>query len=253
MIRSLFSQLTAPLSATGLLILGLMAPAASAQSLDLIIDQDGGAVYFKNSTDAPIVFDAYELVPISFDLVIDNWTPIAGNYDTAGDQSVDSTAAWFIGAETISGVAEASPVANSASLSPGQIVDLGLIALGNPFENNLILELASGVETETIFADTRDLTADYDADLDVDLFDYLIYSSTYGSTIDLRADGNNDGVIDAADYTVWRDSPELALAAASASLSFAIPEPSSVAIVSLAALLISSGPLRPRAARATAS
>ena len=118
-------------AAARLLVLGLLCSAASAQSLDFIIDKDDGAVYIKNSTDSPVTFDGYQLTPFSFDLVVDNWTPIAGNYDTAGDLSVDSTAAWVIGAVSPTGVAEFSSTSNSALLTPGQIVDLGLIARAN--------------------------------------------------------------------------------------------------------------------------
>ena len=36
--------------------------------------------------------------------------------------------------------------------------------------------------------------------------DYDLWKSTFGSTSgDMRADGNEDGVVDAADYTFWRD------------------------------------------------
>lgn len=39
-----------------------------------------------------------------------------------------------------------------------------------------------------------------------DIDDYLLWKFTYGSTTDLRADGNGDGVVDAADYLVWRNN-----------------------------------------------
>ncbi|MEO0532086.1 MAG: PEP-CTERM sorting domain-containing protein, partial [Planctomycetota bacterium] len=91
--------------------------------------------------------------------------------------------------------------------------------------------------TDPFVADFRTLTADYDGDLDVDLDDHGVFVSTFGSTIDLRADGNNDGVVNAIDYTIWRDSEELVLEAnAVPAIAFAgaanfggtsIPEPAS--------------------------
>jgi len=49
------------------------------------------------------------------------------------------------------------------------------------------------------------LAGDYDLDNDVDQADFDKWISTFGSTAELVADGNRDGVVDAADYTVWRD------------------------------------------------
>jgi hypothetical protein len=36
--------------------------------------------------------------------------------------------------------------------------------------------------------------------------DYQVWKMSFGSTVDLRADGNDDGVIDGADYSVYRDN-----------------------------------------------
>lgn len=65
---------------------------------------------------------------------------------------------------------------------------------------------------------------DYDGNGFVDNDDNLVWRSTYGSTTDLRADGNSDGVVNAADYTVWRDAYDAALAMATAIATVAPPE-----------------------------
>jgi hypothetical protein len=48
------------------------------------------------------------------------------------------------------------------------------------------------------------LLGDYNVDGVVDTADYLVWRKAKGSTTDLHADGNGDGIVDDADYSVWR-------------------------------------------------
>jgi hypothetical protein len=45
---------------------------------------------------------------------------------------------------------------------------------------------------------------DYNRDGVVDAADYTVWHDILGSTTDLSADGNENGVIDAGDYNVWK-------------------------------------------------
>jgi S1-C subfamily serine protease len=56
------------------------------------------------------------------------------------------------------------------------------------------------------------------------------------STINLDADGNNNGVVDAADYVVWRQSVGAMLAGAGAAALANVPEPGGLTIAVGAAL-----------------
>ena len=80
---------------------------------------------------------------------------------------------------------------------------------------------------------------DYHLDGQIDVQDYEVWRSTFGSTTDLRADGNGDGVVDAADFTLWRD----ALAASSPLSAAAVPEPATILAAGLLAMA-SLGPSR---------
>jgi hypothetical protein len=48
------------------------------------------------------------------------------------------------------------------------------------------------------------LPGDYNGDGVVGAADYTVWRNTSGSTSDLRADGNGDGMVDALDYAVWK-------------------------------------------------
>ena len=58
------------------------------------------------------------------------------------------------------------------------------------------------------------IEGDYDIDGDVDRDDHAVWASNFGSNLLLAADGNGNGVVDAGDYTVWRDAYDAAQSAA---------------------------------------
>jgi hypothetical protein len=76
---------------------------------------------------------------------------------------------------------------------------------------------------------------DYNGDGVVDINDYNVWKSSFGTSRIIRgsgADGNYDGVVNAADYAVWRDSLGGSGAGSAAN---AVPEPSTLALAILAA------------------
>ena len=69
---------------------------------------------------------------------------------------------------------------------------------------------------------------DFNYDGIVNAADYTVWRDTLGSTTDLRADGNGDGVIDAGDYTSWEAKFGTTYASGAGSAA-AVPEPTSMA------------------------
>lgn len=64
---------------------------------------------------------------------------------------------------------------------------------------------AAGQELYSLSLATPPATpGDYNRNGIVDLADFEVWRKDFGSAINLAADGNNDGVIDAADYSYWR-------------------------------------------------
>ena len=91
---------------------------------------------------------------------------------------------------------------------------------------------------------------DYNRNGVVDAGDYAIWRDSVGSTTDLRANGDNTGAsankIDQADYEFWR-SHFGALASGGGSAAIGVPEPASAALLMIGAVLALSG--RSRRAR----
>ena len=95
--------------------------------------------------------------------------------------------------------------------------------------NNAALTAGAFAVAELVLID-----GDYNGDGVVDAADYTVYRDSLGSSVDLAADGNNNGVIDPGDYTVWQNN-----FGATASSATAVPEPAAAVMLAagLAGLL----------------
>jgi arylsulfatase A-like enzyme len=88
------------------------------------------------------------------------------------------------------------------------------------------------------------VTGDYTGDRIVDAADYTAWRESFGSMSDLDADGNGNGVIDAGDYVVWRNAMSGASAAAltdNLDQFASVPEPAAAQLL-LMALIVGCGP-----------
>ena len=70
------------------------------------------------------------------------------------------------------------------------------------------------------------IEGDYNLDGMVDAADYTLWRDSLGSTLNLAADGNQNGVVDSADYGVWASNYGQSIPAFSQAASQAVPEPS---------------------------
>jgi hypothetical protein len=81
---------------------------------------------------------------------------------------------------------------------------------------------------------------DYDADLDVDQDDFQIWRAGFGSTSDLSADGSGNGLVDLADYVLWRKyrGASDTLRQQPTTIPASVPEPASLHSVLVAATVM---------------
>ncbi|MEM8865316.1 MAG: hypothetical protein AAGF31_07170, partial [Planctomycetota bacterium] len=79
-----------------------------------------------------------------------------------------------------------------------------------------------------VFTSAPTLAGDYDGNGFVDVADYQVWTSQYGTSA-TEADGNFDGTIDVLDYTLWRDNLGAGVAPTiTTGGALAVPEPSSL-------------------------
>ncbi|WP_145281926.1 hypothetical protein [Pirellulimonas nuda] len=221
---------------TRALLLALVALAAPQRSecqaapLAVLIDQSTGRTYLENFQATPVFFSGYTIESNAATFSPVGWTPISGNYDAAGNGSVDALGHWIVLSAPSSSMdlSEGVVSGTGGTLAPGQVVSLGATWTGG--STAVTAEYLVGSSTLIANVAFRLNPADYNRDLVVDTNDYNLFRATFGQTIDLRADGNGDGMVNAADFTVWRDRYTPLPVILAPGFGAAVPEPSGYAL-----------------------
>lgn len=183
-------------------------PAVLPAAPTVLVDVATGEIFLENFTLAPVSISAYSIVSPNGGLVPGGWTPIAGNYDSTGDGSIDAAQPWirFSSSTDLGNLSEGVLLGAGGTLAPGQRNALGTAWSTVVGDMSLTATYLEGFNSLSAAVVYRYSPGDFDRNLVIDEIDYAIFLGTFGQTIDRRADGNNDGVVDAADYTVWRDN-----------------------------------------------
>ena len=86
------------------------------------------------------------------------------------------------------------------------------------------------------------MPGDYNHNGVVDMADYIVWRNTAGSIVNLAADGNNNQVVDAGDYTFWRShfgQTSGSGAGSGADLSqSSVPEPNAALLIAIGSVAV---------------
>ncbi|MEQ8849658.1 hypothetical protein [Botrimarina sp.] len=230
------------------------APAALGQSsvtwtIDQTITSDQSSAFWTSPTAIDLNLDAYfydyEITTIEADarflfttITVDVTDPVGDSFPLAGGGEAPSLPAVLLNErldDPTSGTsADVLIEVDSSGFGQASFTNIMLGQVDTAF-GTLDIE-AIRVEAVIVLEGIAFDAADYTADGAVDQLDYQRWVQEYGdSGPQVTADGNGDLLVDAADYTVWRDRSESPLAAAAA------PEPAAAALVAVALLGAATG------------
>lgn len=160
-----------------------------------------------------------------------------GNYQSTFDEiiSFDGNNFYFNGSEAVTYYGAPVPltfgnVFHVANFDPRPGADLLLDLM-----NGLVYYRGTRYDIEPLnVAMLRDsgvpaiyLAGDYDVDGVVDAADYIVWKATYGSSSSPFVDGNRNDRVDAADYTVWRNNMGISIFENGSGSLASVPEPAS--------------------------
>lgn len=215
--------------------------ACRAANLDALLFPLTGEVQLRNddASAVPFVFDSITSPFGSLNGSVGVWKSVAGNYDASGNGFIDPTFSWTKLSATSTELTEGALSGPGGSLAAFRSVSLGQI--WNPVlypSNDLTFTVLQADMTPVVITKIYAVAGDYNGDGVVNAADYVVWRDNSGSTTNLAADGNLNGVVDTADYMIWRNNFGKSLPSGSgssisggASLSavgVAVPEPASI-------------------------
>jgi len=170
-----------------------------------------GEIRFHNPNGAAVPFVYYSITSTTNHVGALNpttppWHSITDFYDLSGNGFIDATHEWTKLSSTSTELTEGvfSPPGTGGSLIGLRSITLG--SIWNPGVvpyTDLAFSILQDSGPVTVTVQTA-VAGDYDHNGVVNQADYTVWRQNFGSTTLLDADGNLNGVVDAADYPIWR-------------------------------------------------
>ena len=153
-------------------------------------------------------------------------TPGEG-WDEAGGSNANQLIELFLGAA-------GSTLAPNATLNLGSAYNTSIFGGAN---GDLVFKfgvLNGSLVTAPVTYVSTGVAGDYNHNGVVDAADYVVWRKTLGQTgVGLAADGDNNGTVNSADYAIWRGNFGLSGSGAGVGNSATVPEPATISIVAL--------------------
>ncbi|MGI9455437.1 MAG: LamG-like jellyroll fold domain-containing protein, partial [Aeoliella sp.] len=198
----------------------------SVPRLTLQVNTTSGNLSLINGTGDDFDLNFIELLSESGSLVDASWSSLDSQGTDGG--------AWQENNPSASALTETN-FGGATTLADGSQFNLGQ-AFNTSGTQDIVARFGTdlGLLNVTEIEEVEGLPGDYNGNNVVDAADYTIWRNTLGSTTDLRADGDENGTVEAADYTLWKNN--FGNTSGSLTASAAVPEPAT-AILALIGLL----------------
>ncbi|QDU58691.1 hypothetical protein [Aeoliella mucimassa] len=208
-----------------------------AKNLDLVIDRNSGYAEIRNPNDIPIDIDFYQILSESGGINLDAMLTLE-EQDYEGNGASGTGNGWEVLGDSTSSKVSEGYLNGSTQIAPGEAISLGYLYNGNGTEDIRLRYNDLNSDVKNIAAVYTDLfiAGDFNQDGLVNLADYTVWRDTLGSTTDLRANGDDtgasQGVVDMSDYQIWKTNFGMQAGLSSAE-SQSVPEPHSVSLMAL--------------------
>jgi sialidase-1 len=128
-------------------------------------------------------------------------------------------------------------VASDFSLNLQDSLDRILISSGSA-ATWVVDELRIGTSYQAVVSNAIAILGDYNLDGRVDAADYTVWRDTLGSNLSLAADGNGNGIVDSGDFDVWKSGFGDGSGSGAGGSTSVVPEPTTAMLFLAAAVAV---------------
>jgi hypothetical protein len=212
--------------------------------LNLLVDRDNGQVRIENNTDQSMAISGYRIISdggASLDET--GWNPIA-NQSLPGFPAGDGSGnGWEVGSNSDDGELREYYLQNESTLNTGEFISLGAAYNTNVDAMDLRFEYVLDADTVAVGPVVAGTIAaggvpgDYNGNGIVDAADFTVWRDHLGQTFQLTNEDpdNLDGQVTSADYDFWKAHFGESGAGSGALANTGVPEPATVWLLLIAA------------------